>query len=128
MTIEALNEALGALQQSGAEMRVLRTTCPENWRKAYVGLRRQAQLAVQNIADAGEACFNAGTCRHLEGEFRNALNSMRSAIAFHQANWPAVAVDPQEAEYCASVKVVYASIRDFEDVVARMLSSGRAAA
>lgn len=128
MTIEALTRAFGDVQQLSAEMFSLRAACPPGWRKTYVAMRRQAQINIQNVGDAGEACFRAGICTHLEAEFRGALNAMRAAVAFHQAQWPVVVVEPQNLEYCASLQEVMKAIRVFEDVVERMLSVGRAAA
>ncbi len=128
MTIEALNLALDDLQQNSAAMQALRTTCPEDWRKRYVALRRKAQMAIQSIADAGEACFRTGICRHLETDYRNALNGMRARIAMHQAEWPVVVVDPNDPAYRESVSQAVAAVQAFEEVVSRMVSSGRAAA
>lgn len=128
MTIEALGHALANVQQISAEMLALRKACPPDWRKMYVAMRRKSQLGIQTIGDVGEACFRAGICTHFEAEFRNALNSMRSAVAFHQAKWPVVVVDPKNPEYSASLQEVLTKIRQFEDVVGRMLTEGRAAA
>lgn len=128
MTLEALGHALANMQQISAEMLALRKACPPDWRKTYVAMRRKAQVGIQNVGDVGEACFRAGVCTHFEAEFRNALNGMRSAVAFHQAKWPVVVVDPKNPEYSASLQVVMTEIRRFEDVVGRMLSVGRAAA
>lgn len=128
MNLTALSVAFEELRQNSLAMRTLRATCPDDWRKSYVNLRRKAQLAVQGIAVAGEACFQSGLCRHLEKDFRNALNTMRSTIAYHQANWPVVALDPDNADYRKSFGEVDAAVQAFQNVVAQMLSSGRAAA
>jgi hypothetical protein len=61
-----------------------------------IQLRRRLADTIVAIAALGGVVF-ART--DLEGNFRNELSKMRSAVAYHQASWPIVAVDHDDSEY-----------------------------
>jgi hypothetical protein len=47
---------------------------------------------------------------------------MRSALALHQANWPAVSIDPSNPDYAQSTANVRAANRVFIDLARRVLA------
>ena len=51
------------------------------------------------------------------------LSAMRSAIALHQAEWPAVAIDTESQAYRAAVRTLRAATREFHAVANRMLTA-----
>lgn len=128
VSLKALEDSLGEVERVLATMAQLRGSRPEGWRKAYVALRRASQAAVQQSADAAEACFRAGLGCANEAEFRSALNGMRSTVAYHQASWPVVVVDLDNPEYRAALQEVVVSINLFREVAGRLVSSIRNAA
>jgi hypothetical protein len=64
-----------------------------------IQLRRLLTDQISAIASLGGAVFSGND---LQGNFRNELSKMRSAVAYHQASWPIVAVDHDDTEYFAS--------------------------
>jgi len=48
---------------------------------------------------------------------------MRSAIALHQAEWPAVAIDTQSEAYRGSVHTLRAATRHFREVTGAMIAA-----
>lgn len=75
-----------------------------DWRRTLISLRRQLQDSLVGMRMALRACEVAGAdaagCRDLA----RALSEMRSLLALHQAQWPAVAIDTADAAYRRSAQ------------------------
>lgn len=86
----------------------------DGWRRDLIALRRtlQAQMTMlSQLIDGGDVDTPA--------ELREALNRMRSKVALHQANWPAVAIDRDHPDYRASVQNVRDANAEFIAVAGR---------
>lgn len=74
------------------------------WRRRLVTLRSELQDSLVGMRAAVQRCeadgYDAGICR----EFASALSTMRSVLALHQANWPAVAIEPSDPAYRRSTQ------------------------
>ena len=70
-----------------------------DWRRRLINLRRELQDSLVGMRAAVQACeadgCDAGSCR----EFASALSTMRSVLALHQAQWPAVSIEPSDRAY-----------------------------
>jgi hypothetical protein len=93
-----LSQAIGEYEALLLQFKELDPDISDHRREA-IQLRRQFTDILAAILASGEAAF-AGT--ELGGQFRSEFSKMRSAVAYHQASWPIVAVDHDDAAYCAS--------------------------
>lgn len=79
-----------------------------NWKLTLISLRRDLQNRLGLMREALKACETRGAdperCRTLDHE----LSKLRSAIAGHQADWPAVIIDVENPAYKESL----AKLRD----------------
>jgi hypothetical protein len=79
----------------------------DNARKAEtVELRRQLAHQIGVLSELGRLTLNAPSDQDVYTDFRTRLSAMRSAIALHQAEWPAVALDTAPEEYLRSAQRV----------------------
>ena len=105
-----MNDAVTQLRETVAEWNATRfelarlaTERDGDWRLRTVRLRRKLQDQIAQIAliltrlDVAPAM--AGEIEAL----RRALSALRAQLAMHQANWPAVSLQPDDPEYRASV-------------------------
>lgn len=70
-----------------------------DWRRSLIGLRSQLQDHLVGMRTALRACEGAGADAAACSDFARALSDMRSVLALHQAQWPAVAIDTADAAY-----------------------------
>jgi hypothetical protein len=100
-----------------------------NWRHTLVNLRRSLQGSVTKMRSSLSVYEIEGGNKDYCAAFGKALSSMRSAIAIHQAEWPAVSIDTGNPDYVASVKKLRAAATDFytlsADLIAKMRLEGR---
>jgi hypothetical protein len=111
---KAVNEFEHVLSQSaglGADL--------ADHRREAIHLRRLISDTIATIAKAGDEVFT--DARRLT-DFRNEFSMMRSAMAYHQASWPIVAVDTENESYRASVRGVREANRRFIAWVRRVLA------
>lgn len=86
-----------------------------DWRRTLVGLRQQLQDSVVGMRTALRACEIAGADAVACRDFASALSEMRSVLALHQAQWPAVAIDTADAAYQRSVQDLRHKGSEFRD-------------
>jgi hypothetical protein len=86
-----------------------------DWRRTLINLRRQLQDSLVGMRAALRACEVAGADAALCRDFASALSEMRSALALHQAQWPAVAIDTADANYQRSLQDLLRSESGFRD-------------
>lgn len=79
-------------------------------RREAVQLRRLISQRIAEISSVGDAVF-AATDTH--AAFRDEFARMRSAVAYHQASWPIVGVEPMNPHYQESVQAVREANRHF---------------
>lgn len=88
-------------------------------RREAVQLRRLISERIPEISSLGDAVFTAPDT-HVT--FRNEFARMRSAVAFHQASWPIVGIEPANPQYQESVRAIREANRRFIDWVRSALS------
>lgn len=67
-----------------------------------VKLRREYAEQIGKLSGAIEADEGLAANTDLRSEFRKRFSEMRSALALHQANWPAISMDENPVAYRAS--------------------------
>lgn len=91
----------------------------DGWRRDLIELRRALQAQITLVSQTIDE-------RAADDALREALNQMRSKVALHQANWPAVAIDRADPAYRASVQDVRAANNAFMALAERARSEPRA--
>jgi len=97
------------------ELARLATERDGDWRLRTVRLRRKLQDQIAQIALILTHLDVAPTMAGEIESFRRALSALRAQLAMHQASWPAVSIQPDDAEYRASV----ASLRGANETFAK---------
>jgi hypothetical protein len=110
---QQLSEALIELERIQKTMAGLSMETGEEWKRDLIALRRRLQAQINLVGEAAERC---DALRRGEGSgrsFWDGLARMRSAVALHQANWPAVAISPNDPKYQQSIANVRTANRAF---------------
>lgn len=68
-----------------------------------VELRRKLAVQFGRTSEAGRRIVEAPQYQHFAAEFRERIGQMRSTLATHQANWPAVSIDNRNSAYQQSL-------------------------
>lgn len=92
-----------------------------DWRRRLVALRKDLQDSLIAIRTALQAHEEAAGRSEAGDALNKGLSAMRSAIALHQAEWPAVAIDTQSEAYRGSVRTLRAATRDFRELTEAMI-------
>lgn len=87
-------------------------------RREAVRLRRLISEKIAAIGIAGRSAFQD---RPDKNAFHDGFSRMRSAVAYHQASWPIVAVDSASADYQLSIVRVRAANQAFIEWVRRTI-------
>ena len=74
-----------------------------DWRKTLIGLRRELQDGAGEMRTLLSDYEANGGDKQVCADFARALSAMRSAVALHQVEWPAVAIDVTDLAYRDSV-------------------------
>lgn len=117
---KTLLDILAAWNQTRSDLARQATERQDNWRFTTVQLRRKLQ---EHIAAIAAATIGLDVGAHAAGEletFRRALATLRTQLAMHQAQWPAVSIQPDDKEYKASTAVLRQA-NDAFDIAARQL-------
>lgn len=105
-------ELLQAVQEYEAILRrsaELDANIPDH-RKEAIKIRRQISEQLAAISSAARDAFPD---RPSDTAFKNEFSKMRSAMAFHQASWPIVSVDYDDAAYRDSEARLRNSCQEF---------------
>ncbi len=94
-------------------------------RHDLVRLRRQLSEQMPTISAAAEHCAPLIQHPELFREFRERFSAMRSAIALHQARWPAVSIDEGGEPYRQSAAAVRTRNADFLEWMDSLLAAPR---
>ena len=79
-------------------------------RREAVQLRRLISERIVEISSLGDAVFSTADAHTA---FRNEFARMRTAVAYHQASWPIVGVQPMDPHYRESVRALREGNRHF---------------
>jgi hypothetical protein len=90
---------------------IAKRTDPER-RSELIRVRRNLSDHIGRMRDVGSRAFADPL---LADEFRSRLSSVLTVVSMHQARWPAVAIDEDEATYRTSASAAAVSNRAFID-------------
>lgn len=80
-----------------------------DFRKRLVRVRRQVAEQIALLSSMGAASRD----RPGQDEYRHQISTLRSAVAHHQASWPAVSIDTTSLAYQRSVEPMRVAARRF---------------
>lgn len=89
------------------------STVEEGWRQRLIDLRRQLQAEIGALGEIAGGMAGLHRDSEAGARFWDALARMRTAVALHQARWPAVAIEPGDGDYLRSVANVRSANREF---------------
>ena len=103
--------ALDELEKIQADLGRISERTDDARRRDLVQLRRAASAQIALIGQLAEPLFADAPADH--AEFRRLFSSMRSAVALHQAEWPAVRLDTGDEQFQRSSQNVRTANRTF---------------
>ena len=99
----------------------------EKWRNRLIDIRREMQAQINGMGVALSDCSakgaGASTCQMLRGE----ISKLRSALALHQATWPAVAIDVNDPSYRSSLVKLRGANEQFRSAASIAIAKLKAA-
>ena len=101
MTLGAIRSKLDAARRVQQSIKGLREH--ENWRQKLIVHRRELSVALSDLIEQNRVWIAPTELKAHHRALSNSLSALRSAIAFHQASWPAVSVDPDAPAYLETV-------------------------
>jgi hypothetical protein len=110
---KALLRELRTLEQIQTELTQLSTRHDAARKAETVKLRRQLAHQLGVLGNLGTAVLSVEADKQLYEAYRSRLSVMRSAIALHQAEWPAVTLDDAPQEYHLSAQRVLKAKQEF---------------
>ena len=102
--LRAVDDLEAALRQSAGLLEGL-----DDHRMQGIAFRRQIADKVALIGSLGGQAFDENGQAGFRGEF----SKLRSAMAYHQARWPIVSIDPENPQYVESVQSLREANRNF---------------
>jgi hypothetical protein len=97
---------LDVLAQVQAELASIATRTDDRRRYDLIDLRRNLSLQITAVGNAADPFFASLGDPDLVRTYRSKFSRMRTAAALHQANWPAVRLGENTAQYQQSARGV----------------------
>src|SRR5262245_1694899 len=102
-SLQAFADALTELERILTTMAEMSKRTDPDWKREFIEMRRQLQLQLTTVVNAADRCEKIKRNPQAAAQLREGWTKMRSALALHQANWPAVKIDKTDAGYIESV-------------------------
>jgi hypothetical protein len=109
----ALLRELQALEQIQTQLTEVSKRQDAARKAETVTLRRELAKQLGVLGDVGRAALAKPADAEFYNEYRQRLSAMRTAIALHQSEWPAVTLDEAPAAYLQSVQRVLKARQEF---------------
>ena len=120
--LEELQRAFDEFERIQSDITVIGSQPVEGWQRRLVEQRRTLQANIVRLREAGAACDGTGTGGEALAEYQQALSAMRTAMALHQAQWPAVTIDQESADYQRSQFAVRKATGHFRTVAKQLIT------
>ncbi|MBA4091051.1 MAG: hypothetical protein C0494_10715 [Sphingobium sp.] len=117
----ALRQAVVELETLQGQLGTLPHDDSVEWKRSLIQLRRLLQQQVVLVGQALADCETINADHSMKSHLRDLFSKMRSAIAFHQAQYPAVSIDLIDPAYKMSVQMVHAESLNFVTAIKRIL-------
>lgn len=110
-----LKDALGAFERIERDFAQNSGQQDPDWRRKIIDLRRELQDGLVRIRTALQAVEEADGSTPASQKLAAELSAIRSAIALHQAEWPAVAIDTSNPAYRTAVRELRGATDEFRE-------------
>ena len=96
------------------------------WKREFIDMRRQLQLQLTAVVTAADQCGEIKRQPEAATKLREGWTRMRSSLALHQANWPAVRIDREHPGYIDSVSKTRATNWAFVELARQVIAEVKA--
>jgi len=103
-------------------MAVMSKRTDPTWKREFIDMRRQLQLQLTEVATAADKCSEIKRQPEASIKLREGWTRMRSTLALHQANWPAVKIDREHPGYIDSVSKTRATNWAFVELARQVIA------
>jgi hypothetical protein len=124
-SLQILSDALAELEQILTRMAEMTKRTDANWKREFIEMRRQLQLQLLSVGTAADQCAEIKRNPDASAKLRAGWTKMRSTLALHQANWPAVRIDRENAEYLESTRKTRATNWEFVELARHIITDTR---
>lgn len=124
-SLQAFSDALAELERILTAMAETSKRTDDAWKKEFIEMRRQLQLQLTALTAAAAKCTHIRNNPEAAAKLREGWTRMRSALALHQASWPAVRIDRADPAYLESVKKTRATNWEFVELARQIIADGR---
>jgi hypothetical protein len=121
--VAQLRRDLDALEKLNADIGDVARRNDDERLRELIALRRKLAEQIAVVGQLGDAIFVQRGDDTLLRTYRSGFSRMRSAVALHQANWPAVMLGERPDEYRASAVTARDASREFIEWARRTLDS-----
>ena len=119
--LSELVRELDTLERIHADIAAVTKREDDRRRYDLVELRRQLSAQIARVGQIAEPLFTRTGDEELAQLYRAKFSKMRSMVAMHQANWPAVLLGERPEEFRASALPMRDANRDFLGWMREML-------
>jgi len=109
----AIAQALDGLEALHAEIAAITARTDENRKRELVEKRRALSTQLGTVAALADGAIMATGDAELTLAYRSRLSNLRSKMAMHQADWPAVRLGEGGEAFRASARRMREANRDF---------------
>ena len=124
-SLQLFSDALAELERILTSMAEMSKRTDDAWKKEFIDMRRQLQLQLTSVASAADQCAQIRSNPEAAAKLREGWTKMRSALALHQANWPAVKIDRADPAYVDSVTKTRATNWGFVELARQVIADVR---
>ena len=98
-SLQTFSDAVADLERILTAMADMSKRTDPDWKREFIEMRRQLQVKLTVVATAADRCEKIKVDTNAAAQLRQGWTKMRSALALHQASWPAVRIDRADAGY-----------------------------
>jgi hypothetical protein len=123
-TLQAFSDALTELEAIQGKNTAIAQTGDPAWKREFIGLRREFQERLAGLAKAADQCVEFKQRPDVAAELRQRWSNLRSAVAHHQANWPAVDLDLKDRAYAESIRDIRTTFSAYVQFARQAIAEG----
>ena len=124
-SLQVFSDSLTELERVLSRMADMSKRADDGWKKDFIEMRRQLQMQLTTVTNAANACEKINIDSVASAKLRDGWTRMRSALALHQANWPAVKIDRNDPDYQESVSKTRATNWAFVELARQIITEVR---
>ena len=124
-SLQTFSDAVADLERILTAMADMSKRTDPDWKREFIEMRRQLQVKLTVVATAADRCEKIKADPNAAAQLREGWTKMRSALALHQASWPAVRIDRADAGYLDSVSKTRTTNWAFVELARKTITEAR---